>query len=121
MMNQQPEGLTHEVLLTHKGRRKHCSGPWIATGYWKFFVCNQLRLHNDAYGGINRLYLVTDGGNRSLSERYHTHRRYLNSASGGRTPIDAATKHPVAQIKFTLMTMDLAVANIKGLVIHKQT
>src|SRR5258708_34387155 len=71
VMDHEPGSALRLVLLTLEPRHDNDTCSWIAALVWECLVGNQLRLHHDAHGGIQRLYLVADGHDGPLGERHH--------------------------------------------------
>src|SRR5439155_11675020 len=96
--------------------------PWIVTELWlaQRLVSDELGLDHEPRRCADRLHLIADGSDCSLSERDQATRADPNCLAGGRRPLRAAREIARAKIKDPLMSQKLAVAHVKRLIVDEQ-
>ena len=83
-------------------------------------VGDELGLHDDARGRLERLDLVADRRDRALDERHEPRRADADALAGGRDPLDLAAQHAVAQVEHALVPDQPPVAHVERLVVDEQ-
>src|SRR5579875_1131841 len=119
-MEQKPGGVLSCVFLRHERGLQSSSYPRIPTLRRKSLIGYQLRLHNETNLGINRLNLVVNGHDSPLGERDQASRGDLDGTARRRSPADVTAQHAIAKIKFSLVTPDGAIPDIKGFIVDKE-
>src|SRR5215467_13150244 len=120
-VNQQGLRAADLVFFGKERRFDDRSGARIPGNRWQLLVRHQLGLDDDVRPSVQGLNIVNNAHDRAMSEGNQTNRRDSYRAPRWRAPLNCSCQRSGAEIEHPIVGKQLAVTNVKGLVIDEQS